>query len=97
MADSFRGINDYKKYEELSKNPIRMAMLIIELQGAFEHYKVRKDPDRRKALLERLRAAAETSQGDAEGGHSDADQILLDWIDDPEVEELYGKVKKWYG
>lgn len=97
MADTFKGINDYKKYEELSKNPIRMAMLILELQAAFSHYKVHVDPNRRAALLERLKMAAETSQRNAEQGHNDADDILLEFIDDEEVTELYGQVKRWFG
>ena len=94
--DKYKGINDYQKYEALSKNPIQMAMRIIELEGRFKHYRIHNDPNRRSALLEKLKMAVELSQTDTENGHVDADDILLEFIDDEEVSELYGQVRKFY-
>lgn len=94
--DKYRGINDYQKYEALSKNPIQMAMRIIELEARFKHYRIHNDPNRRAALLEKLKLAAELSETDPESGHSDADDILLEFIDDEEVSEAYGQVKRWF-
>ena len=96
VEDKFRGINDYQKYEALSKNPMQIAIRIIELENQFKQYKIHNDPNRRKALLERLKMAQELSENDPEQGHQDAEDILLEIIDDEEVAELYGTVKKWY-
>lgn len=94
--DPYKGINNYQKYKALSENAMQMAIRLIELEGQFKWYKVHKDPNRRLALLERLKMAQELSIEDAEAGHSDADEILLEIIDDEEISELYGTVKKWY-
>ena len=29
-------------------------------------------------------------------GHHEADDLLLEWINDPEIEEAYNKIEKWY-
>jgi hypothetical protein len=94
--DKYKGINDYAKYEALSKSPIQMAMKITELEGAFKHYRIHNDPNRRAALIERLRSAVELSATDTEEGHLQADDILLEFIDDEEVTELYGQCKRYF-
>jgi len=94
--DKFEGINNYALYEALSKNPIQMAGRIIELENHFRKYRIHADPNRRKAIIVRLEAAAELSETDPEAAHSDADDILLELIDDEEIVEAYGKIKKWY-
>jgi len=94
--DKYKGINDYAKYEALSKNPIQMAMRIMELEERFKQYRIHSDPNRRLALIERLKLASETADTDTEQGHEDADSILLEFINDEEVSKLYGEIKKWY-
>lgn len=47
----------------------------------------------REKLLEKLRALR---LEDPERGHIDADQALLDYIDDPEVTEAFEAIGKWY-
>lgn len=90
------GVNDYAKYEALSKNAIQMAMKILELEASFKHYRIHVDPNRRAGLIARLEAAIENSQHDPEEGHSEADDILLEFIDDPEISKLFGEVRKYY-
>lgn len=94
--DKFKGINDYKLYEALGKNPIMMAMRIIELENKIKQYIKHSDPNQRQAFIERLKSAALISETDSERGHTEADEVLLEMIDDAEIEELYVKVKKWY-
>jgi NADH:ubiquinone oxidoreductase subunit E len=91
-----KGINDYKGYQRLASAPIQMAMRIIELENQFKQHQIGSDPNRRQALLERLKMAQELAETDAEAGHSQADDILLEIIDDEEVAEIYGTIKKWY-
>lgn len=33
---------------------------------------------------------------DTEGAHSDADQALIEFIDDLEISVVYGAIPKWY-
>lgn len=33
---------------------------------------------------------------DAENWHSEADNLLLEYINDPEIATAYNKIKKWY-
>lgn len=48
----------------------------------------------RDDLLAKLRAMAEG--GDPEGNHSDADDLLLEYINDAEVKTAYHAIEKWY-
>lgn len=34
--------------------------------------------------------------GDEEYNHIEADQVLLDLINDPEIEKAFDAIKKWY-
>jgi hypothetical protein len=45
-------------------------------------------------LLKKLRELQ--TVGDPEIAHGPADQLLLDYIADPEISEEYGKIEKWY-
>lgn len=94
--DKFKGLNDYKKYEELSKNPLQMAMRLLELEHRFEQQGIRNDTNRRKALIERLKAARELAERDPEKGHAEADDILLEIIDDEVITDIYGTIKRWF-
>ena len=56
-----------------------------------------KDYKARKAdLLYRLKQAQIKSDIDMEAGHSDADDALINFIDDPEITEAYDDVEKVY-
>jgi hypothetical protein len=33
---------------------------------------------------------------DTENGHGEADALLLEFINDPEIEKAYDEVEKWY-
>lgn len=44
--------------------------------------------------LHRLRAAAR--DGDTESAHADADDALIAYINDPEIQAAYDDVDKWY-
>lgn len=48
----------------------------------------------RKELLESLSELANFS--DDEVAHYEADQALLDYINDPEVTGAWGKIPRWY-
>ena len=51
----------------------------------------------RDEALTRLRQLAKgRARGDAEEWHSEADEILVALLDDPEVAEAYNAVPKWY-
>ncbi len=50
--------------------------------------------ERREILLKRLGECADNH--DAECAHADADEALLDYINDPEITAAWQKVEKWY-
>lgn len=50
-------------------------------------------------LVERLMlivARQKTAQRDEERDHGDADDLLLEYINDPEVDKAFGSIKMWY-
>lgn len=49
----------------------------------------------RDELLEKLRSMKD-SDGDPELDHSDADLAIIEYINDPEIEEAYRAIPKWY-
>lgn len=48
----------------------------------------------KKELIKKLKELQKDF--DTEGAHCDADQALLDYIDDKKVAEAYNKINKWY-
>lgn len=50
----------------------------------------------KKELIAKLEAAANESMHDPEVGHYQADMLLLEYINDPKVSEVWEKVCKWY-
>lgn len=48
----------------------------------------------RAILLDKLRNAA--TSGDTEGGHLDADQALLEFINDADITAAYEAIPRWY-
>ncbi len=49
---------------------------------------------RKKALIERLERLA--SLNDRESAHGEADDALIEYINDPEIAAAYSAIEKWY-
>ncbi len=49
-----------------------------------------------KQLIEGLKEIRGRAEYDPERSHSDADDLLLEFIGDPEVKEIYDQIDKWY-
>lgn len=47
-------------------------------------------------ILQKLEALAQYNDGDIEANHGDADDLLLELIDDEEITKAYNSIKKWY-
>lgn len=93
----FDPLIDIKSIERLADNPREMATRILQLEKKAREWKIGSDPSRKAALLERLNIAAEDSKEDAEAAHSEADDALLEYINDEGISNAYGKVKRWFG
>ena len=54
----------------------------------------------KKKLLEQLNKLktrkTEFGSLDKEANHSDADDLLIEYINDPKITEAYNKIEKWY-
>ena len=48
----------------------------------------------KKELVKELKALQ--NDDDNETSHSNADSLLLEYIDDKEVKEAFNKIEKWY-
>jgi hypothetical protein len=48
----------------------------------------------KKDLIEQLLKAAKS--GDTEAAHGDADDLLIQYINDAEIKDAYEAVPKWY-
>lgn len=48
----------------------------------------------KEELIKRLEICA--AGGDTEAVHGYADDALIEYINDPEIQEAYAKVPKWY-
>jgi hypothetical protein len=56
-------------------------------------------PERRQEILKRLQEVASLDyrlRGDPAHDHPEADQLLLELIDDPEVSLAFNNIDKWY-
>lgn len=53
---------------------------------------------KRDRLIARLieLSVLSNKDGDKEGIHSEADQLLLDYLDDDGIKRAYDAIKKWY-
>ena len=54
------------------------------------------DNPRLAILKEKLRELATKVDFDNEKDHKEADQLLLEYIDDKEVSDLFDEIEKWY-
>ena len=50
----------------------------------------------KEELIERLRAIKAEHIGASEEGHVDADNLLIEFTNDPEIQEAYDAIPKWY-
>ena len=52
--------------------------------------------DRRMTKEELIKKLEECKKLDTEGGHIEADDLLLEYIDDDEVRKVFNEISKWY-
>lgn len=50
----------------------------------------------KEEAVETLRAIAEASHSDPESAHADADDVLLNYIDDADIRAAFESVARWY-
>jgi hypothetical protein len=50
----------------------------------------------KEELITKLKELLEESHGDCENTHVEADEALLEFINDPEITEAFGEIEKWY-
>ena len=50
--------------------------------------------DQKEKLLHELDTLLKLN--DPEGGHISADDALIEYINDPDIEKAYNKISKWY-
>lgn len=85
---------EFWSIQQLAKNPLQMATRLLAIEKRL--FKEYGNESRREALTERLKACVAQSQVDAERAHVDADDVLLEIINDEEISEIYGKIVKMY-
>lgn len=85
---------DFWAEQQLAKNNLQMAVRIIQLEKIVMAGS--GNPIRKKALIEKLKAAEAMSQNDAETAHGNADELLLQFINDDEIRAAYDAVVRWY-
>lgn len=89
-------IDNYSELERLVKHPMQIAVRLIALEKRAAEWKIGTDPQRRGGLIEQLKELVDRSENDSETAHSEADDLLLEFINDEEISELYGRIKKYY-
>lgn len=53
-------------------------------------------PITKQELKARLQQIVDRTSGDTESDHADADEALLDYVDDAEILEIYESIGGWY-
>jgi uncharacterized protein YpuA (DUF1002 family) len=87
---------DIAAIKRLAENPERMATMLLQLEKRAKEWKIGTEPQRRASLITQLKHAVEESVHDSEAGHQAADDLLLEFINDEEISNLYGQVRKYY-
>jgi hypothetical protein len=59
-----------------------------------EDWEIEIIPITREKLISRLKELGEEST--SEEGHGEADDLLIEYINDPEIKEAYENIGKWY-
>ena len=96
MTEYYDPRNDYKKIKSLADNPHQMATRIVNIEKAIKTIQLFNDPDRKSGFIEQMKRIAADSQSDPESAHSEADDLLLEYINDEEITKAYGEVKRWF-
>lgn len=94
MKDS--KISNYDELERLAKHPMQMAVRVLALEKRANEWKIGTDPQRRAGLIQQLKELVDRSVNDSEEAHVEADDLLLEFINDEEISEIYGRIKKYY-
>jgi hypothetical protein len=97
MKEIYDPIFDNKQIEQLAKNPIQMASRIMMIEKRIRSLNLFNEPSRRAGLLEQLKTLVVRSKEDPETVHGEADDLLLEYINDEEISQLFGQIEKWYG
>ena len=50
----------------------------------------------KEELIEELKELSQSGIADLEALHAEADELLLNYINDPEIEKVFEEVPKWY-
>lgn len=50
----------------------------------------------KKELLKKLKLIVEAGNCDMESSHLQADEALLEYINDPKITEAFQEIEKWY-
>lgn len=96
MAHEDHKLHDYDAIKALSENPMQIASRLIALEKRAKEWKIGTDPQRRLGLIEQLKSLEEQSKSDTETAHQEADDLLLEFINDEEISEIYGRIQKYY-
>lgn len=89
-------LHNYDEIKVLADNPMQMAARILALENRAKEWKIGTDPQRRTGLIEQLKSLVDRSQSESEEAHVEADDLLLEFINDEEVSEIYGRITKYY-
>jgi hypothetical protein len=89
--------DDYNLALNLSKQPLQMAFRIVAIERRIAAAKIGRPESAKETLKAKLITCKELCATDPESAHAEADDALLDFIDDEEISKLYGEITKWYG
>lgn len=89
-------LHDYDTIKALSENPMQMAARILMLEKRAKEWKIGTEPQRHLGLVTQLKALVDRSHEDPEEAHTEADDLLLEFINDEEVSTIYGQITKYY-
>lgn len=97
MKDVYDPIGDQAQIKHLADNPMQMATRIFMIEKRIRSLNIFNEPSRRAAMMEQLKTLIINSKESPESAHEEADNLLLEYINDEEVSTLYGQITKWYG
>jgi len=92
----FVQLTNYDDIKELADNPMQMATRILALERRAAEWSIGNDPKTRGGMLEQLKSLVVQARNNPEQAHQEADDLLLEYINDAEVSALYGQIEKYY-
>ena len=69
---------------------------LLQLQNEHKDNFFEKGEDFLVSELNKIVERQESGDEDYESHHAEADELLLDYINDEKVTEAFNKIKKWY-